>query len=106
MAFIIFFLKKFEKIEKIEKLGYHSNFNFECNTEKGFKESLSLALGYFQYSKGREGLKSRQFWDDVGYEQTLSYVTGWTLPGLIMFIFSIVMLILSSFLNKLCMYTV
>jgi hypothetical protein len=36
-------LKKFEKIEKI---GNHSDFNFECNTESGFKESLSIALGY------------------------------------------------------------
>ena len=36
------FLKKFEKIEKI---GYHSNFSFDCNTERGFKESLSIALG-------------------------------------------------------------
>ena len=43
MAFIFNFLKKFEKIEKI---GYHSNFNFECNTERGFKESLSIALGF------------------------------------------------------------
>ena len=41
MAFIIFFLK----FEKIEKIDYHSNFNFECNTERGFKESLSIALG-------------------------------------------------------------
>ena len=48
MAFIIFynFLKKFEKVEKI---GYHSNFNFECNTERGFKESLSIALGFYPY---------------------------------------------------------
>ena len=36
------FLKEFEKVEKI---GYHSNSNFECNTERGFKESLSIALG-------------------------------------------------------------
>ena len=42
MAFIKIFLKKFEKVEKI---GYHSNFNFECHTERGFKESLSVALG-------------------------------------------------------------
>jgi hypothetical protein len=42
MAFIYIFFYKFEKIEKIR---YHSNFNFECNTEKGFKESLSIALG-------------------------------------------------------------
>jgi hypothetical protein len=44
MACIIFpfFLKKFEKVEKI---GHHSNFNFDCNTERGFKESLSIALG-------------------------------------------------------------
>ena len=36
-------LKKFEKIDKI---GYHSNLNFEWNTERGFKESLSIALGW------------------------------------------------------------
>ena len=43
MAFIIFFfLKKFEKIEKI---GYHSNLNFECNTESDSKESVSIELG-------------------------------------------------------------
>ena len=44
MAFVIFFffLKIFEKIEKI---GYHSNFDFEGNTERDFKESLSIALG-------------------------------------------------------------
>ena len=39
---LIFFLKKFEKVEKI---GCHSSFDFECNTERGFKESLSIALG-------------------------------------------------------------
>ena len=48
MAFIIlfffFFLKKFEKIKKI---GYHSNFNFERNTEVGFKESLGLHVLLF-----------------------------------------------------------
>ena len=45
MAFIILcvFLKKFEKIE---------NFNFETDvTERGFKESLSIALGYFQFDQ-------------------------------------------------------
>ena len=36
----------FNKFEKIEKIGYHSNFNFECDTEKGFKESLSIELGF------------------------------------------------------------
>ena len=41
MAFIIFCFF----FEKVEKIGYHSNFNFECNTERGFKESLSIALG-------------------------------------------------------------
>jgi hypothetical protein len=35
MAFISFFLKK---LKKVEKIGYHSNFNFECNTKWGFKE--------------------------------------------------------------------
>ena len=42
MDFTILFVKKFEKIEKI---GYHSNFDFECNRERGFKDSLSIALG-------------------------------------------------------------
>jgi hypothetical protein len=31
----LFFLKK---LKKVEKIGYHSNFNFECNTKWGFKE--------------------------------------------------------------------
>ena len=38
-----------KKFEKIEKIGYHSNFDFECNTERGFKESLSIALGFIEY---------------------------------------------------------
>ena len=42
MAFIKKSLKKFEKVEKI---GYHSNFNPECNTERCSKESLVRALG-------------------------------------------------------------
>ena len=41
MAFLIFF----SFFERVEKIGYHSNFNLECNTERGFKESLSIALG-------------------------------------------------------------
>ena len=28
-------------MKKFEKIGYHSNFDFECNTERAFKESLS-----------------------------------------------------------------
>ena len=43
MAFIYLFLLK--KLKKVEKIGYHSNFNFECNTKRSFKESLSIALG-------------------------------------------------------------
>ena len=43
MAFMIFFF--FEKFEKVEKIGYHLNFNLECNTERGSKESLPIALG-------------------------------------------------------------
>ena len=34
-----------KKFEKVEKIGYHSNFDFECNAERGSKESLSIALG-------------------------------------------------------------
>ena len=43
MAFIYIFF--FDNCEKVEKIGYHSNFNFECNTERGSKESLFIALG-------------------------------------------------------------
>ena len=32
-------------MKRIEKIGYDSNFNFEYSSEKGFKESLSIALG-------------------------------------------------------------
>ena len=46
LIYILFF-----KFEKIEKIGYHSNFNFECNTERGFKESLYIALGFEQDKK-------------------------------------------------------
>ena len=28
-----------------EKIDYYSNFNFECNTERGSIASLSIALG-------------------------------------------------------------
>ena len=42
MTFIFFFF--------FEKVGYHSNFDFECNAESGSKESLSIALG-FQHSQ-------------------------------------------------------
>ena len=45
---IDFIKKKFfllKKLKKLEKIGYHPNFNFECNTENGSKESLSIALG-------------------------------------------------------------
>ena len=43
MAIINYLLLK--KFEKTEKIGYNSNFNFECNAERSFKESLSIALG-------------------------------------------------------------
>ena len=33
MAVIFFFYLK--KLKKVEKIGYHSNSNFECNTESG-----------------------------------------------------------------------
>ena len=32
LCFFLFFLKK---LKKVEKIGYHSNSNFECNTERG-----------------------------------------------------------------------
>ena len=53
MPFIIYFFS-FENFWKVEKIGYHSNFNFnfECNTEGGSKESLSIALGLFQNTEG------------------------------------------------------
>ena len=43
MDFIFLFF--YIKFEIVEKIGYHSNFDFECNTERGLKESLSIALG-------------------------------------------------------------
>ena len=42
MAFLIFF----SFFERVEKIGYHSNFNLECNTERGTIESLSIATGF------------------------------------------------------------
>ena len=44
LLYIYFF---FFKLKKVEKIGYLSNFNFECNTESGSKESLSIALGLY-----------------------------------------------------------
>ena len=35
----------FSFLKKLKKIGYHLNFNFECNTESGSKVSLSIALG-------------------------------------------------------------
>ena len=54
MAFIIFFFIFLKKFEKIEKKDYHSNFNFEFNTERGFKESLSIALGSYFTPSGND----------------------------------------------------
>ena len=45
MAFIYVYIYFFFSFEKVEKIGCHSNFNFECDTESGSKESLSIALG-------------------------------------------------------------
>ena len=30
-----------------QKIGYHSRFNPECNTERGYVESLYIALGKY-----------------------------------------------------------
>ena len=38
--FLIFFCP-----QKIEKIGCHSNFNPECNAERGYIDSLSIPLG-------------------------------------------------------------
>ena len=45
MTINIYFLK----FEKVEKIDYNSNSSFECNTESGSKESLSIALGINEY---------------------------------------------------------
>ena len=39
--------KKFDTWKKNYEflIDYHSNFNFECNTERGSIESLSIAMG-------------------------------------------------------------
>ena len=34
-----------KKLKKVEKIGYHSNSNFECNTQRGSIEQLYIALG-------------------------------------------------------------
>ena len=42
--YIFFFLKK---LKKVEKIGYNSNSNFECNTERGTgPRAIYLALDY------------------------------------------------------------
>ena len=46
LQFYFYFLKK---LKKVEIIGYHSNLNFECNTESGSKDSLSIALGPDRY---------------------------------------------------------
>ena len=38
-------LKKLESILFWVKIGYHSRFNPECNTERGFIHSMYIALG-------------------------------------------------------------
>ena len=43
-AFINFYLEFFCR-HKVEKIGYHSRFNPECNTERGCIDSLCIALG-------------------------------------------------------------
>ena len=40
---IFFFFHAWKKNYKFQ-IGYHSNFDFECNTKRGFIDSLSLAL--------------------------------------------------------------
>ena len=68
MTFIIFFFFFLKKLKKVEKIGYHSNFNFECNTERGSIESLSIALGNHPIS-GTGGQKVREKRD---------IICGWT----------------------------
>ena len=44
------------------KIGYHSNFYLECNTERGFKNQLYIELGYLPVllaSSGSQWSKSR-----------------------------------------------
>ena len=71
MAFIIifFFLKKFEKVEKV---GYHSNFNPECNTERGSKESLSIALG-------SRSVLNDQVWNENTLQGPVSMTLLWSI---------------------------
>ena len=37
--------------QKVEKIGCHSRFNPECNTERGCIDSLYIALGLQRYLK-------------------------------------------------------
>ena len=59
LQFYFYFLKK---LKKVEIIGYHSNLNFECNTESGSKESLSIALGILFYSKNKSKALIQCIW--------------------------------------------
>ena len=75
MTFIFFFSFSFEKIEKI---GYHSNFDFECNRERGFKESLSIAPGCI----GSFTLPSYEYWEMM--QRLLFIFLAWEIVLLVM----------------------
>ena len=83
LLYIYFF---FFKLKKVEKIGYLSNFNFECNTGSGSKESLSIALGYYGmiYLSGSVWL--RQPVEDLRFDLGILFYgftrCSWTIPNL------------------------
>ena len=44
------------------KIGYHSRFNPECNTERGFTDSLPMALGFVLQIRFSQLLIWQVFW--------------------------------------------
>ena len=58
MSFIYYFFLMFFGV----KIGYHSRFNPECNTERGFIDSLSIALGFVLQIRISQLLIWQVFW--------------------------------------------
>ena len=51
-----------KKLKKVEKIGYHSNSNFECNTERGSIVGSAIKnLGLFSKSPGDFKMETMDF---------------------------------------------
>ena len=57
-------------------MGYHSNFNFECNTGRGSIESLSIALGLVVKDRAcLHDVLKRHVSKDVDGHKRVTYIT-------------------------------